>query len=983
MRTFLQRTGRYAPYASYGLTAGAVAGAPGSEYYGPVLDAVGNAFDLPGSSVRDLLVGRNPLDQFASPFSADNRVTGRDVLDHWGVTAPNKETGMAGWLDDPMEGLRDLAGFGVEILTDPLNVVSALKLSKLFRAGKKATTHNAALEALQRNPERQRLGREMVEAYGESGEHTMTLLDAATVAQKKDPNLVYGGVTAKRLEGAVAGIAATSAVADQLVESPLQQPAIPRPRLMQDEANDLFAGRIDQDQYNRLMDESGRAPVPRSEDHLTTLRDRMPPGFSNSPERIAAKGLDDLSPVVGMPVGARLDINEYARNNPVVTLHGKDGINYARAVQLLPDETGKVSFGLVGGNKTNVKSPLEEYQFSAGPRGPAAVAAGEASKNSWAVVAGRVGALTSPDQVLSEIQAKMRDPQWQQVGYNPERHSYFYLSDDHRSRVVDADEMLQFGDFVLAKNPRTEMMSSEGVRDRLAAAGVGPEDADPRMLYQSPLAGTRWANVRDVQQELEWRAGENPNFQKWDEGNVIRRHSDHYEHGEDPYAPYTVYHSTSGKGSYAPQGLGLPPEAKTDLMDRLSRLFSNDQDQIRYLSEHLQQSPSVAAEATDLSNMSVSELRQLREHVEKNTPNLRFLNSGLLPFNTPGAIDKDEIAEKLLSALALANPLTYINAQAPFSEFKTLNPTTREIGSHFGTYSQAASINPNQVPQPFYIRANNVVDIPEDLGSWNPYKISTALRRLDPNIHIPSHQGLDLPFSAAENSKLTPQERVYLSAPLQPGQSAESRRAAVRVMGLLKLNGIDALRYPNEVEGPGYSYVVFDPTNIKSAHNYGSYDKNNPNFYMQSPIDSQTPRGAIQFSPDGTTLMAFDPDPSTAPHEMSHYLRRRFMPGNPWTRDREEAFAGGFENFAATTSTSSPAMSAAFQYFNQEIPRVYDPQMGYRNLPARGGYDYADLLGVTETTSPLDPKRAPDLVTPAGMALVRNLLSRFSQHGGI
>ena len=565
MRTFLQRTGRYAPYASYGLTAGAVAGAPGSEYYGPVLDAVGNAFDLPGSSVRDLLVGRNPLDQFASPFSADNRVTGRDVLDHWGVTAPNKETGMAGWLDDPMEGLRDLAGFGVEILTDPLNVVSALKLSKLFRAGKKATTHNAALEALQRNPERQRLGREMVEAYGESGEHTMTLLDAATVAQKKDPNLVYGGVTAKRLEGAVAGIAATSAVADQLVESPLQQPAIPRPRLMQDEANDLFAGRIDQDQYNRLMDESGRAPVPRSEDHLTTLRDRMPPGFSNSPERIAAKGLDDLSPVVGMPVGARLDINEYARNNPVVTLHGKDGINYARAVQLLPDETGKVSFGLVGGNKTNVKSPLEEYQFSAGPRGPAAVAAGEASKNSWAVVAGRVGALTSPDQVLSEIQAKMRDPQWQQVGYNPERHSYFYLSDDHRSRVVDADEMLQFGDFVLAKNPRTEMMSSEGVRDRLAAAGVGPEDADPLMLYQSPLAGTRWANVRDVQQELEWRAGENPNFQKWDEGNVIRRHSDHYEHGGGPIRSVHRVPLYFGQGELRPTRLGAASGSKNRL----------------------------------------------------------------------------------------------------------------------------------------------------------------------------------------------------------------------------------------------------------------------------------------------------------------------------------------------------------------------------------------------------------------------------------
>lgn len=625
MRTFLQRAGRYAPYATYGLTAGAVAGAPGSEYYSPVLDAVGNAFDLPGSSVRDLLVGRNPLDQFASPFSADNRVTGRDVLDHWGVTAPNKETGMAGWLDDPMEGLRDLAGFGVEILTDPLNVVSALKLGKLFRAGKKATTHNAALEALQRNPERQRLGREMVEAYGESGEHTMTLLDAATIAQKKDPNLVYGGVTAKRLEGAVAGIAATSAVADQLMESPLQQPAIPRPRLMQDEANDLFAGRIDQDQYNRL-----------------------------------------------------------------------------------------------------------------------------------------------------------------------------------------------------------------------AAAGVGPEDADPRRLYQSPL---------------------NPQNTLMDDKNWV------FVHGGSNWRDFDKSFLGSGEpGGLRPLGNGLYGYAAR-----------NDEEL------------------------------------------LRAISGAKVYANEYGGGDPQ------IHLFSVQPPVGHTSWAGQHAPDYLFTDTQKRIGD-------------------LYEHANSL-----PVGSERSAAFAEARRLSDAN-------------------KVNYRLRVEM-LPAQGDGFPGLIEAAVHDPSLLNRIGMAPANTPNE-----------KIARLLAGLNPEEPD---PNFYTQSPLDDQAPRGAIQFSPDGTTLMAFDPDPSTAPHEMSHYMRRRFMPGNPWTRDREEAFAGGFENFAATTSTSSPAMSAAFQYFNQEIPKVYDPQMGYRNLPARGGYDYADLLGVTETTSPLDPKQAPDLITPAGMALVRNLLSRFSQHGGI
>lgn len=80
--------------------------------------SVGNFLDLPGSSIRDILAGQNPLDQWMTPLTDANRTTGRQLLEKYGMRA-NRETGMSGWLSDPGEGLRDLAGFGAEVLLDP------------------------------------------------------------------------------------------------------------------------------------------------------------------------------------------------------------------------------------------------------------------------------------------------------------------------------------------------------------------------------------------------------------------------------------------------------------------------------------------------------------------------------------------------------------------------------------------------------------------------------------------------------------------------------------------------------------------------------------------------------------------------------------------------------------------------------------------------------------------------------------------------
>ena len=50
-----------------------------------MLTAIGNLLDLPGSMARDAIMLRNPLDQLLDPFSQENRTSGQDVLNNFGL----------------------------------------------------------------------------------------------------------------------------------------------------------------------------------------------------------------------------------------------------------------------------------------------------------------------------------------------------------------------------------------------------------------------------------------------------------------------------------------------------------------------------------------------------------------------------------------------------------------------------------------------------------------------------------------------------------------------------------------------------------------------------------------------------------------------------------------------------------------------------------------------------------------------------------
>lgn len=87
-----------------------------------ILGTIGAVADAPGSVVRNTVAGRNPL---RGLFSPEHRTSGRDVLQSLGIAGAN---------DPDKWELADIAGFGVEAVTDPLGWLPAGLATKAGRA---------------------------------------------------------------------------------------------------------------------------------------------------------------------------------------------------------------------------------------------------------------------------------------------------------------------------------------------------------------------------------------------------------------------------------------------------------------------------------------------------------------------------------------------------------------------------------------------------------------------------------------------------------------------------------------------------------------------------------------------------------------------------------------------------------------------------------------------------------------------------------
>ena len=186
--------------------------------------------------------------------------------------------------------------------------------------------------------------------------------------------------------------------------------------------------------------QSGELPVSKYDKVVNTYKPIEPYSFVPQPssheEAISALhenkrpnygAADYWAP--GTPVGLRLDIPAYQDHGVWVnSIHGPEG-------------------QMAYGNVSSVKNAT----FKGSDTASLKIAAGDKNKSSFARINGEWNPM-SPEEATAKAQEYLTHPDWRQVGFDPERHGYFY--DRHTTEpVTHAEEVLQIGPLVLAKKP--------------------------------------------------------------------------------------------------------------------------------------------------------------------------------------------------------------------------------------------------------------------------------------------------------------------------------------------------------------------------------------------------------------------------------------------------------------------------------------------------------------------------------------------------
>jgi hypothetical protein len=228
-----------------------------------------------------------------------------------------------------------------------------------------------------------------------------------------------------------------SRVGDQSADRFLRTPEL------QQAVTDLQEGRITRAEYDRLVDEL-RPVYPYDEvPPLTTpeeARYALATGRGQSPEKAAKYGLPSQQLKKGDMAQLRLDIPSYQNHDAwVVSVHTPKSTNVD--VQAAYDAGPVVGYESVGS--------LTDVYFGMNQNAALKIAQGT-SKGTIATILGKWNPISN-EQAKARAEEAINDPAWTQVGMDPFRHSYFYDRDTMQP-VLRADEVIQIGPLVLAKN---------------------------------------------------------------------------------------------------------------------------------------------------------------------------------------------------------------------------------------------------------------------------------------------------------------------------------------------------------------------------------------------------------------------------------------------------------------------------------------------------------------------------------------------------
>lgn len=342
-------------------------------------------------------------------------------------------------------------------------------------------------------------------------------------------------------------------------------------------ARELAAGRISKAQYDKYVDAYKEiAKVSKPEPPLTTE------GMSKVLNKTQKT---KINPEIeaGTKVGLRMDIKALQRGDEL-------GLN-GSVVAIHPENNPKSPIGYASAARvTDVRFVIRSEKAAM------KVAMGEESKMPQQTVEG-TWAPTAPGKVYADVMKNLDNPAWTQVSFDPLRHSFFY-DRESKKPVLSADEVLQVGRFVLAKNvkfgEREDFMYMKDVIEAedktqtpafkrwFGDSKVVDANGDPLVVYHGTIARPDTARVKsmgdikafDRMFTTQFRAPSIDTVGSWFSTNPGEGGAQMYSGSGPGSAIYPVYLSIQN-----------PQVTTFQLMTRRARLLANGKDDGRMIGE--------------------------------------------------------------------------------------------------------------------------------------------------------------------------------------------------------------------------------------------------------------------------------------------------------------------------------------------------------------------------------------------------------------
>ena len=276
-------------------------------------------------------------------------------------------------------------------------------------------------------------------------------------------------------------------------------------------AQGIKEGTVTKEQYNKLVNKL-KPVTPYTEVPSPATQADMERGLTS--DKVERIGVPSETLKAGDPVGLRLDIPAYANHGVwVVSVHEQEA-------------------GYAAGKSIGYESVAAVTKPTFGVVEKAALAiAGGKPKATIAVMKGDWKPVT-PKQASATAKMAMKNDNWVQVGMDPTRHAYFY-DRENMEPVVSADEAVQIGPLVLAKNPvygkKSDFAFSKRQELRDAAdaiAKMDPEVRDDTMIGDFPGAADGYmlyearVLLKKPSEKLK-RVNENNSFELWNRYDYV------------------------------------------------------------------------------------------------------------------------------------------------------------------------------------------------------------------------------------------------------------------------------------------------------------------------------------------------------------------------------------------------------------------------------------------------------------------------------